>query len=73
MLVSINHLAPKVPEKVFDAPKAGRKIWPTHLRGGGGGASGVVLINCQQSRHATSVRQGNECSMVIGPAPQATQ
>ena len=32
-----NEVAPKVPEKVFDWPKARKKIWSNLLGGGGGG------------------------------------
>ena len=32
----VNYLAPNAPEKIFDLPKARRKIWPNHLGGGGG-------------------------------------
>ena len=35
-LFGLNQLAPKAPEKIFDRPKARRKIWPNYLRGGGG-------------------------------------
>ena len=38
--------APKAPKKIFDWPKARKKIWPNVLREGGGGAppSGAELL-----------------------------
>ena len=43
-----NELVPKAPEKIFDRPKAWKKIWPNLLGGGGGGhpppPSGAELL-----------------------------
>ena len=39
----LNQLAPKVPEKIFDRPKAQRNIWPNILRGGGSRGGGGML------------------------------
>ena len=49
-IVGLNELAPKVPEKIFDWPKARKKIWPSLLREGGcpGGTPPPAVPSCQK-------------------------